>query len=178
MFILAWAKGSQRTSQTQLKFLKVNLCITVDVIPTQNGYQLLFCGYMAHIAKEALQILLVTVTVVPVVNGGKGLLEAEVICVFNVSLHLIRFLLQVHFLENDLTKCPFDSHREEVSPMNFVIWPLSCCSPQISVFTGEEHLQEIVIIELIITVKIEIRYQLSEVCWVQFSISVFALELA
>ena len=62
--------------------------------------------------------------------------------------------------------------------MNFVIGPLRCSCTQVSVFTGEEHLEKVVIIELIIVVQIEVSDKLSEIKRIELPISVFAHELA
>ena len=107
---------------------------------------------MAHISEEPLQVLLITITVVPVINCSKRLFKREVICVFNIALHLICLLLQIYFFVDYLGEGSFDAHREKISSMNFIVRPLGSCSSEISVFTRKEHLQEIVVVKLIITV--------------------------
>jgi len=61
--------------------------------------------------------------------------------------------------------------------MNFVIGPLRSSCTQISVFAGEEHLEKVVIIELVIVVQIEVSDKLTEIKRIELPISVFAHEL-
>lgn len=118
---------------------------------------------MSHISEEPLQILLITITVVPVINRSKRLFKRKVICVFNIALHLICLLLQIYLFVNYLGEGSLYAHRKEISSMNFIVRPLGSCSSEISVFAGEEHLQEIVVVELIVTIQIEVCDELGKI---------------
>jgi hypothetical protein len=78
--------------------------------------------------------------------------------------------LHLHLLEKELAQSSLNAHWEEFVARDFVSWPLRCCSAQEGVVTRQDHLQEVMVVELFVTVKVEVpdetlkvdRFELSE----------------
>ena len=81
------------------------------------------------------------------------------------------------FFEDQLAESPFNPHGKEFISGQLVVWSLSDCGPQVGIVAGQQHLQEVVIVEQLITIQVEVLDHLFEVCWLQLTVPIFPLEL-
>ena len=90
----------------------VNLGVTVDVKPSQDGNELALGGHVAHRPQKAFQVAAIDVVEVPVIDRLERLLCRVVVRVLQLSFHQIGLQMQPHLLEKELAERPFDSHGQ------------------------------------------------------------------
>lgn len=86
--------------------------------------------------------------------------------------------MKPNLFEYELAQGSFHAHRQKFSLRNLVIGTLCRCSPQKSVLTRQQHLNEVVIVQFFVLVQVEILNHRAEVVRLQLSEAVLPLELA
>lgn len=69
-----------------MELLELQLAITVNIDPSNDGGKLEASGYMAHLHKEALQVRVINVLIKPIVNRVEGTTHSEIIALLKISL--------------------------------------------------------------------------------------------
>lgn len=86
--------------------------------------------------------------------------------------------MKFHLFVNELAHGPLNSHWQELIRVKLLIWSLGGSRPQERVVARQQHLQEVMIIELSIAVQVEVVHEKNEVFWRHLSVAIFSLELA
>lgn len=132
---------------------------------------------MTHPSQEPFEIWLVYIAVTPIINCPKCLLDWIVIGVFKVALHQVNLHMQSYFLEDKLTQCSFNPHGQILKSWHVICRSLSDSRPEVGIVTGEQNLQEVMIVDHFVPIQVKIVNHLLKVFRLQFSIAVFPLEL-
>ena len=83
-----------------------------------------------------------------------------------------------YFFEKQLAEGPFNAHRQQLVAGQLVVGPLGDGRPQVAIVAGEQHLQEVVIVDQLVAIEVEVLYHLLEVARFQLAVPIFSLELA
>lgn len=148
-FLGSWPcpwKTSKATFHALLKLAEVNFCVSIHVKSPQNTDKFLLRCDMCTLDKEALQVAYVYILIVPVIDGLECLLKREIIGILYYPFHLVCFQLKPYFLIKQLAQRPFNTAWQEFTSWHFVAGSLSSSCSQKWVITGQQDLEEVVIV--------------------------------
>ena len=86
--------------------------------------------------------------------------------------------MQSYFLEDELAQGTFNAHRQKFITRQLVVRSLGHSGSQISIIARQEQLQEIMVVEELIAIKVKVFDHLFEVIGFQLTIAIFSLELS
>ena len=175
---LHFSKCCKRGLHAQGKLWHIYLSIAIHVKSTQDCNKFLFGREMAHGAQVALKVARVNVAVWPVVNGAESFLYTVVVGILESSLHQVSLQMQSYFLEDELAQGTFNAHRQKFITRQLVVRSLGHSGSQISIIARQEQLQEIMVVEELIAIKVKVFDHLFEVIGFQLTIAIFSLELS